>query len=249
MSTKIYNGLRLRGYTFEQALALLKSIRPDCVQAARSYTAGIAAHQMAELSDLAFNFPDVDGRNPWWSVHDRIGEAQRKVLGRGERCVTWDSSFDICLIPYKGYLLALYYIENDHGYVKALKEAGFEDFSYQNSTDRPESVTEFQWAARAQAWNVALPRSTSPAAQGFTYCVVSWEDYCGALYDRELLRACLPSEEVRRRAVALALAEKQVLQVNEGLSLMRQLDRIKEIAPTLMDAAALNPNMAEDILG
>lgn len=249
MSTKIYNGLRLRGHTLEQALVLLKSIRPGCVEAARSYTAGVAAQEMAETADLAFNFPDVDGSNPWWTVHDRIGEARRKVLGRGERCVTWDSSFEVCLIPYKGYLLALYYIENDHGYVKALKDAGFEDFSYQNCTDRPASVTEFQWAARAQAWNVALPGSTSPAEQGFTYCVVNWDDYCGALYDRELLRASLPSEDVRRRAVALALAEKQVQQEKEGLTLMRQLDRIKEIAPTLMDAATLNPDMADEVLG
>jgi len=249
VSTKIYNGLRLRGHTLEQALVLLKSIRPGCVEAARSYTAGVAAQEMAETADLAFNFPDVDGSTPWWSVHERIVEARQKVLGRGQRSVTWDSSFDICLIPYKGYILALYYIENDHGYVKALKEAGFEDFSYQNCTDRPASVTEFQWSARAQAWDAALPGATCPAGQGFTYCVVSWDDYSSALYDRELLRASIPSEEVRRRAVAIALAEKQVQKENEGLSPIRQLARIRELAPTLMGNAQLNPEMDTAIFG
>ena len=56
MSTKIYNGLRLRNCTLEQALAKLRSIRPACVEAgAKAIASGIAT-RMAFAADLAENY-------------------------------------------------------------------------------------------------------------------------------------------------------------------------------------------------
>ncbi len=248
MSTKIYNGLRLQDHSLEQALAVLKSVRSDCVRAARIYTASVVVCEMAAMVDLTLNIPGTETPSPWWALNERMVEARRKVLGRGERCVTWDSSFEVCLIPHQGDLLALYYIENDHGYVEALMAAGFENYCYQNATDRPASVTKFEWAARERAWDTALPGITSPAEQGFTFSVVGWDDYCDVLLDRALLVDSLPSEEVRRRAIAIELAQSQVEQEGQQLSLMQQLERVKQIAPARMAEVKLVPDLLAAIL-
>lgn len=67
-----------------------------------------------------------------------------------------DPSLTISIIPYKNKLLCQYYTEiND--YIGAIKEIRtFEDYHYQNSSDKPKNITTRQWNKRYNDWNDAL---------------------------------------------------------------------------------------------
>lgn len=233
MSTKIYNGLRLRNATLEQALEKLRSVRESCVQAAKEYTARQAARKTALMLDMDMNFclTPYEPKSPFWTIHDAFGEAKKKVLGTGVRDTTWDSSFDISLIPSGRDILAIYYIEHDHGYVSALESLGFEDFHYQNCTDRPDDISEFEWAARQAAWRRALPGITTPADVGLTFQMVCWDDFVEGIFDRDLMASQHPTEDSRRRAVSLRLTEMEVSLNSPGLRVSELVEHVNKKEP------------------
>jgi hypothetical protein len=49
----------------------------------------------------------------------------------------------------------------------------WKDFHYQNSSDKPEDITDKEWKARRRIWEKILPDTLTPAAAGFTYELVS----------------------------------------------------------------------------
>jgi hypothetical protein len=247
MSTKIYNGLILRNSTLEQALSKLIAMRPACVEAAKTYAARMVAKKMVFAEDFALNLCSIReaAESPFWRVFNAFSEAKVDVLGKGVRNTAWDSSFEVCLIPAGADLLALYYIENDHGYTEALRAAGFEDYHYQNSTDRPDSVSEEEWRAREEAWSRALPRRVAPGQAGLAYTVVSWDDFGDALLDRKLVEGCVPADDKRRRAVAVRLTEMEVGRNHPELGIWEQVKLIEAEAPLRCESVLL----AEQPLG
>ena len=212
MSTKIYNGLRLRNCTLEQALAKLRSIRPACVEAgAKAIASGIAT-RMAFAADLAENYcplKPASGSSPYMRAQTDFFAAKAEVLGKSIRSVDWDRTLSITLIPHQGDLLALYFIERDCGYIDSLLDLGFERYGYQNSTDRPAEVSQEEWDARECDWEAALGRC-APCEVGFTYDVVTWHDLGAGFYCIDRIKQALPSAKARALAVAVELSELEL---------------------------------------
>lgn len=178
MSTKIFNGLILRNSSLETALDTLKLMRQKCIPVMKAATAKQIAKRIALKNDMRENYILIEKKTEYVfaSVLEEFHEAERTVKGRGTRNTTWDATFDICLIPDGRDILALSYFENNKEYTSLLEEAGFEDYSYQNSTDKPEVISENEWDERHARWNTALPRSTAPCEVGLTYSVIHWDD-------------------------------------------------------------------------
>ena len=230
MSTKIHNGLILKGCTLEEALQRLKKIRPACVERAKLATARQVAKKVVYRMDFSENWQALDrkDRKAVWQITEDFRKAQIAVTGEGIRSTTWDSSLDVCLIPSEGDLLALVYLEQDHGYWDLLKGIGFTDFHYQNSTDKPDAITEEEWSQRSEKWDIAIPRGTVPCNVGVTYHLVTWDDFGEALFNRPLIEAQVPSEESRRKAVAVGLTEIEVGRNHKGMRLMEMMRLINE---------------------
>lgn len=246
MSTKIYNGLILRNSNLEQALGLLIGIRAEFISNGQKYVASEVARRIALEKDLAVNYCTLDkgGQSAFWALHEKFHEAQVDVLGRGVRSVDWDATLSICLIPHQGNVLALHYSEGSLGYRKLLLAAGFEDFHYQDSSDGPEDVPADEWSERGDTWLKVLRGGTVPADVGVTYEAVSWECLRGTLFDKNLVASCAPSQDVRRREVALRLTELgpgekidfKVIGLSEGAR------RLVELAKLRLESVVLSDN-------
>lgn len=50
---------------------------------------------------------------------------------------------------------------------------GFQDFHYQNSTDKPDSVTEEEWAYRRMVWDNIFKKSGLPCEAGLTFEIIT----------------------------------------------------------------------------
>ncbi len=209
MSIKIYNGLILRNASLEDALGRLNRIRPECVSMGQKFIAREVARRIALEKDLEENYCSVGNecQSAFWAAHEEFQKAQIDVLGRGVRSVDWDATLSVCLIPSQGNVLALFYCEGGLGYLEQLHATGFDSYQYQNSTDRPDDITEEIWNERQDAWLQALPSRTRPLEVGLTCEVVSWDCLRNAMYDRDLVASCAPSLDVRRREVAMRLTE------------------------------------------
>lgn len=209
MSTKIYNGLILRNASLEQALAKLKAIRAECVVSGVLAIATLIAERIAFKADMAVNYcsvPKSEGERPYMIAQSDFFAAKAEVLGKGIRNVTWDFTFEVAVIPHGTDVLAMFYIEADLGYTQALIDAGFEDYHYQNSADRPAPISEPEWDARFNAWDTVLPGRTAPCEVGFAYDVVSWNDLREGFFCMDRIKACTPDAKKRAGAVAIELA-------------------------------------------
>lgn len=233
MSTKIYKGLILQDSSIEQALKHLVSIKSQCVDAAEKAAAKVCAREMAFSVDLAANYCVLGGQNQpcsSWKLMEKFDLAKVSVLGKGVRNTEWDFTFDVCLIPANGNVLATYYVESDLGYHDALLSVGFKDY-HQNSIDRPEEISEDEWRSRQEAWQSALPGRTAPQSVGVTYSMVSWDDYSLVFYNPSLIQAQIPTPEVRKKSVARRLSELEVCSSQPKVPLSEIIDRILERVP------------------
>lgn len=212
MSTKIYNGLILRHSSLEIALRKLSGFRSSCVEQAKIACAKVCAKKISFAADLSYNISLLkpDSQKPL-DLPSELGEAKYDVLINGVRNTTWDFTFDLCLIPWRGHVLALFYIENDANYLNTLKEVGFNDFHYQNSTDQPSNISDSDWNERKLAWDEVLPQSSRPIDCGLLYQMVSWFDYEYVPTNRRIVRSNLPTEDVRRKSLAIRLIELELL--------------------------------------
>lgn len=231
MSTKIFNGLILRNSSLETALDTLKLVRQKCIPVMKAATAKQIAKRIALKNDMRENYILIEKKTEYVfaSVLEEFHEAERTVKGRGTRNTTWDATFDICLIPDGRDILALSYFENNKEYASLLEEAGFEDYSYQNSTDKPESISEKEWDERHDRWKAVLPRSATPCEVGFTYSVIHWDDIGMVFFNADIVMSAIPSEEKRKKSVATRLCEIEHRR-EEGTSLMDAVDEILKLS-------------------
>lgn len=230
VSTKIYNGMILRGCTLTQVLARLKEIRPACIANMQQAVAGEIGKRVVLYKDMAVNYCAIDQQEPdFWTVVDLMRDAKVSVCGMGSREPDWDYSFDICLIPHGGDVLALHYMENNAGYTENLKAAGFEDFHYQDQTDGPETITPEDWDQRRVAWNEALPGRTTPSEAGLTYSLVDWSDIAYVQHLHELWSSKVPTDEQRRQEVAARLTEMEITPNHGATNLLDLIKVIKKL--------------------
>lgn len=235
MSTKIHNGLILRGAHLEDALRVLARYRDEAVGMAQMAAGRRVARMVSLHRDVAANFCELPRRRASYDIldaHEAYRDARVQVLGRRERNVDWDFSLDVALMPHNGDVLAIFYAERSRDYGALLHAAGFADYSYQNSTDDlPEGVSESAYKARGERWDEVLPRRATPASAGLLYQMVTWDDFHPAMLSREQIEAGLPSEDDRRRRASMALTEEGPGFNWSGMGIMAMVRRLEAEEP------------------
>ncbi|EGR4074983.1 hypothetical protein DDO73_18190 [Vibrio cholerae] len=241
MSTKIYNGLILRNSTLENALQLLSSRRQECIQKAINACAKVSAKLIAQQMDLSTNFSCVskDKFSSFQAPFLSIERAMIDVLVKQHRNPKWDYSFEVCLLPWHEHVLALFYIENDIEYRKTLLSAGFEDYHYQDSTDKPSEISEQEWEMRRLAWEEALPIGTNPIDRGLSFSLVTWHDYLYDATSEERISANMPSESERRKSVARQLLSMELAITDSDLTAFELAEKVHELLPSRMQSVLI----------
>ncbi|HCH1893837.1 hypothetical protein [Vibrio parahaemolyticus] len=166
-------------------------------------------------------------------------EEKHKVLVDGIRSTDWDFTFNVCLIPWGQHTLGLYYVENDIGYRQSLMDVGFQDYHYQNSTDKPNDVTDSEWRQRELAWESVLPGWTRPIERGLSYSVVDWDDYQSAVHSKSLIQENIPSQSIRRKRVAVRLTELELTASFPTSSAFEIVEKTRELYPDRIDDVLL----------
>ncbi|WGK63477.1 hypothetical protein QAO71_17045 (plasmid) [Halopseudomonas sp. SMJS2] len=211
MSTKIRNGLILRNATLDTAYAAVDSIRRHCVYLAQHDVAMTLNSARMLDEDIAVNMCDLDSDGPLTTpkLMRSLYDAREQVLGRGLRSPGWDFTFEVVLIPSAPDVLAIFYLENNSGFSKALESVGFEDYHYQSSTDRPDQIDEAEWSHREAIWKSAL-KGQPPSEIGLVAKIVTWDHLELTHFNAELMASCVPSEHQRRINVATYLCELEL---------------------------------------
>lgn len=176
MSIKIYNAFRAQ-MPFESLHAKLTALRTQVKTRAEALALEALACQFeAQLDDQIieslFGAAGTRGFDmAWfWPVLDAVRDQVAEVKAKGVRKPDVDFSCSVLVIPSAEGFLGVVYTEQPALAKLVLSTEGFEDWHYQNSTDRPEGVSEAAWALRKASWAAATADfSGTMGAHGFSY--------------------------------------------------------------------------------
>jgi len=212
MSDKIWNGMILRNHSLEQSLLKLQHVRRVCLPKLKNAVEDRVAELLVFEADLTKNLHLLEHvAIEALDVRALIANDKHAVLIEESVGQDWDFTFSVSLIPKGNDVLLLHHIWNDPEYEDALIEVGFEDYHYQNQTDRPDRVPEDEWEHRRNDWYQYYygALDEAQAEPFFNYTIIHWHDIhcCPSSFDKEKIRATVPSDFVRRRRVAQFLME------------------------------------------
>lgn len=160
MSTTIYKGFRLEVTEFQAALQIVNSFRPWVSQKAEELLDAFTAN--AQSSPV---FKDQDPFTLWLDARKEFIEK------KGRRVPALDTDFSVTLIPVDGAVLGIAYTEHQNWFEAWCKHPGVQDYAYWNNTDKPDDISDEEWEARSNAWEIM---SSDPVSmQGFTIDLVS----------------------------------------------------------------------------
>lgn len=242
MSTKIYNGYRSKTIkTLEEALIYFKEFFPIIekvteeivwtsfsLQASKIYDK-ITAQILDPTSDEGIlTFKAVYENESSANLLPIILRDYRKIVEKANNSSTKDADALECsvvFIPLKGRILVLYYGNTGPEYLEAFESlAEVEDYHYQNSTDKPNSISQKAWNKRKFDWNLALGNS-SGIRSGLTYELMnydlSWKSFSHSTED---MISKQPSLEYRKKFIVDLLINKH----NPHFDLLKENNSISD---------------------
>lgn len=171
MSTKIYNGLRLKidglGDLHEKVTEWRATVAKLQLEHDAKITAQFAA---SKIDDAAMKDEVVYGavHAVGWEIHDR----RREVEKTQRRDPLIDTEFTLVVMPYPAgdMILAIAYSERQD-WIKQFRALPWvEEYGYWNNTDKPDEVSDEEWEEREKAWTAATKSDPldRPGAAGFT---------------------------------------------------------------------------------
>ncbi|HCJ7406046.1 TPA: hypothetical protein NVL60_002577 [Pseudomonas aeruginosa] len=249
MSTKINHGRIKRRANLEQALAELVRIRPAFIQEARKAVATVIARKLAFGQDLAENYCFVDEDRNRWSRNHVLGQIEDAYRNQDNtiKTMNWDFIGSVSVVPFRGDVLMLTYWRNHAPFARLIEDTGFTDYHYQNSTDRPDTISEAEWDTRRDAWDEALPTGRAVDV-AFEFQLVDWHDILSARYDANLIRTCAPSKKDRIERVAYHLTEIEMFQgCVTALDAVRITKKVRELFPERVSSIHLCENPLQDV--
>lgn len=199
MSTKISNGLVFEETSLEALLPKLLSFRSVIQPIYETHNASHVSRIAHEQIDLARH----QGREIGSPLFDAVSFVMKREqeAARDLRHSFWDVSFEIAVIPHDGRLYGLSYTSN-RLFRQALMESGLvRDYSFVNSGDKPDNITDEDWDRRESVWDAIIEREGRyrPGRAGYTFDASPYAFM--AMAEDALAHA--PSLEQRARLLAL----------------------------------------------
>jgi hypothetical protein len=167
MSTRIYNGVKFKTTNWTELMSWLVETRSKITNIIPDI---IDDHELY----MFIRYNDMSGSEPWdirkkifYSCDShRIGEFNFPIqIG----CSVW-------IYPDSDGIYGYYFDSNRDGYRKVM-EWMWEDFSYWNSSDGPEDISEEEWRARGKKWDGLIPKSVGDRGFYFNFVDSSSERY------------------------------------------------------------------------
>lgn len=161
MGDRIYQGFRLATDSFVEALRIVDTFRPWVQEQAENQLDAYMARTMA-----ADKVDSISAFDKW--------QDRRKEVGRTRmRNPAVDTDFTVVLVPRGGILLGRVYTEQRDWQAQWYELSGVEEYSFWDNMEKPDDVSDKDWAARDKAWASLTDEPLS--MQGFTIELVSPE--------------------------------------------------------------------------
>ena len=153
MSTKIYDGYRIKNLTIQNFKETYSSI---CSYIEKESKKNIMLHLSKMYYEVADNIYNCNPENVLNVVKKEL-EHEVENLKEGSRSPELDKDIGFYMKEYKGDLyLYLFYEDSDIKNKLLDKLKGIEDFGYWNNTDKPEEISDSHWEKRKKIWNELL---------------------------------------------------------------------------------------------
>ncbi len=175
MSTKVYNGFRVRGATsLDSAFRIIntKETRESLRRLIETLTLRCAAKLSQRTYDrMVLGLSDDKPTTLYraiWNAHDDIAKRQQASKDSNRRDPGVDFALEISLIPCGRQVLGLSFPGSSKIAEWLLTRPFHEDYSFWDNSDRPEEVTGPEWNARSRTWGRVFRDSSIPAELGVT---------------------------------------------------------------------------------
>lgn len=175
MSIKHYHGLKLPKMPAHELISFFKKVRQDFDDFAKDYYYNKVFDLTVYRLDKAVidgEAPDIDDPSIFMYYARKIRNWGYEVKTKGERNPWGDYSLEYIIFPLEDKVLAYPFSEQFMDW--ATEYPGFVDWGWWNNTDRPEGVTEEEWAEREADWDAAYDGyegRARPVDQGFSFQV------------------------------------------------------------------------------
>ena len=239
MSTKLYEGFRLKGVSsIEDALSFIDDIKEPIKER-------ILSNMATEIKTLACLMYDLHGLG--YDMFEESEDDRVPLLSATMRTLKndpkHDESFSVGLTSVEGQVLG-YPFFPENGYVDIIFEhIDVERFGYWDNTDPDETVTKEEWEKRKRLWNKVFERDSIFNRSMF---IITLADKRNMIPTDEHMKE-LPTMEQREKATANQLAWAEVAK-NYEPDLGKLYDlmvKVKEITPTHLEQ--VKGKLKEDI--
>jgi hypothetical protein len=141
MSTKIYNGVKLKSKDWKEVMEQLLSIKKE----AEKISMQSISYENLSLFIIANKISDKDE----YYIFDEI---EKSLAFPDKYIFKIPFNFSICLYPTKEGDIYGAYFDSLKGHYELI-EPFIYDFHYQNSTDKPEDISDEDWNFRRNKWD------------------------------------------------------------------------------------------------
>lgn len=203
MSVKIHHGVRFRSASLLAVHRQLMDLRPavhafqDAAAAAwLARTAMRYVDRMALGTDVG-----LGGSSVLSKALDDLWQRKRQLERSGRRDHEVDWGLSVSVLPYRGRVYGLAFIEAPGLSELFHAQDWVEDFSWYDNADRPEKVSRAAWEARGRIWGgiVSQDPASRPSGCGLSVEIETPRAFPGV---DEVLAAVEP-QEVRARKLAV----------------------------------------------
>lgn len=212
MSTKIHNGLLLRG-SLRSVYERLRQLRPEIRDLQeRAAVAFLAETACAILDRRAAGLHALkDGHETGAPLHvawREMMDRQREIVKTGYRDPQVDFEITITLLPAE-HVYALFQTEQDTLRDWLLGQEWVERFAYWDNTDRPDDMSEAGWENRRRIWDRLL-KDDGSGSSGI--CGLTFECRSPLIHpDAERIAQAAPAIETRAAGLAKSIVIDRVL--------------------------------------
>lgn len=273
MSFVIANGFRCSTSSLDEMVKHIAEFRMELAPLAKAHIAEFCARYAVRFIDDHYlrGRDDEKGRErmrcPLSAAWSELLDRARKVEREKVRDPEVDVECSITFIPFEGALYGMVFTEQNEFLDRWMQKPFVEDFHYQNRTDRPRNVSEYDWEERSRVWNGIFGSGifrSAPALVGFAAACV--DTLPSAPMPEEVLPH-VPSDDSRLERVAFDIVSGRFMKEHGAQELserklwplaMRAMSYIRETeegrAAVTAEIARLRPLLRtpltkEDLLG
>ena len=177
MSLKVYSGIKFHSKSMPEVIDQLHALSEQAKKNSKEYFINnpmISIGEETSVDDILATKNDSKAREKfcWEMMHTLRNELDKKWRIRSG-C---NFKLEVCIIPWTdGNIYGTYYDDTISANRDLIMSVA-DEYHYQNQTDKPDEISDEEWAEREEVWEQIFDKYWTPAEAGPLYTIVSADD-------------------------------------------------------------------------